>query len=661
MRVPIGVSKSPAGFVLLLFLLGCSDVTNADPDAGDGEPPGPMPDGAAAAPDPDPIDAAVRDEPAPMLDGVDDCANAPPIEGDYPAPGCRYDIAIPNLVVDVRPSCGAASDPPAGLRLTFPHRDPSRHMAVAWTTEAPTRVSEVRLGTDPDALDQVFRGHSFTYQTLDPRRVHEVHLCGLTPATTYYYQAGGEGGWSDVGSFATAPEDEAEPFTFAVLGDTRSIDFVMWHDALEQIATMGVDFLLFAGDAVVFGLAQEQWDDWFAAGQPYLASLPIIPANGNHDFIGVHWLAQFALPRNEENYSYRYGNTAIVAMTDTFVHEGGVIEGRARTFLDATLTDNALERMREAVHHFQEPDDLGSGSPRSPGLDGISKGLEQRHAPASGETLHAIERRLADSARRFVHDSSQCLVVLRIHEQTQIGHHVLDLCPVIEALPSNDGVGHIVFQELFFEDPGLCVGPIQNCDASEGNTLTTIRDQKVSNDELRFVPIVLGFVEADRGPTLAVRVETLLLSVSIVGDDRGGARENRLSRSIVLLELDHLRVGIILLEIQDVPNIGAAPRVDRLIGITHDAEIPMAGSKLADDSVLNAVGVLILVDEDVAIFVLIVLEDARVIAEKLRRQEQEIAEVEGLRIRQFPLIARIEPGYELLIEILRLIGCRRRQ
>ncbi len=351
MRVPIGVSKSPAGFVLLLFLLGCSDVTNADPDAGDGEPPGPMPDGAAAAPDPDPIDAAVRDEPAPMLDGVDDCANAPPIEGDYPAPGCRYDIAIPNLVVDVRPSCGAASDPPAGLRLTFPHRDPSRHMAVAWTTEAPTRVSEVRLGTDPDALDQVFRGHSFTYQTLDPRRVHEVHLCGLTPATTYYYQAGGEGGWSDVGSFATAPEDEAEPFTFAVLGDTRSIDFVMWHDALEQIATMGVDFLLFAGDAVVFGLAQEQWDDWFAAGQPYLASLPIIPANGNHDFIGVHWLAQFALPRNEENYSYRYGNTAIVAMTDTFVHEGGVIEGRARTFLDATLTDNADARWKMLLNH----------------------------------------------------------------------------------------------------------------------------------------------------------------------------------------------------------------------------------------------------------------------------------------------------------------------
>lgn len=339
LHAPGRTGKRSTLIVPILFLASCGADTGEV--AADGSEPGGAPDAgdARAA-----IDAAAAGAGA-------TCADAPPIEGDYAPPGCRYDVPRNALVADVRASCGAATSAPRGLHLTFPHADASRHVAVMWTTPSATRVSEVRLGTDPDALDQVFRGHSFTYPTLDGRVVHEVHLCGLEPATTYTYQAGGEGAWSEVASFTTAPEDEAEPFSFAVVADTRSDAFVMWHDVLEQIAAIGVDFLVFAGDAVPLGIVQGQWDQWFDAGQPYLASLPLVMVNGNHDVIGVHWLAQFALPRNEENYSYRYGNTAIVAMTDSFVHEGGVIEGRARTFLDATLTENADARWKLLTNH----------------------------------------------------------------------------------------------------------------------------------------------------------------------------------------------------------------------------------------------------------------------------------------------------------------------
>ena len=318
-----------------LLVLGCSD----------GEPALVAGAGDAAA---DPGGA----EPGPPLDHRARC-DAEPILGDYAAPGCGYDVPRPDQVLDVRPSCGevVAEDRPRGLHLTFPHEDPSRYVAVSWFTSAKSRMTEVRIGTDPEALDDVRRGHSFTYRGLEGRVVHEVHLCGLTPGTTYYYQAGGEGGWSDVGSFATAPAEPDASFTFAVIGDTRSLDQSMWHDALEQVAAQGVDFLLFAGDAVDIGLLQSQWDVWFDAGQPYLASLPIIPANGNHDTIGVHWLAQFAFPRNEVSFGYRYGNTAVVAMTDAFVQANDPVWGRSVDFLDEAFGSNADARWRVLVNH----------------------------------------------------------------------------------------------------------------------------------------------------------------------------------------------------------------------------------------------------------------------------------------------------------------------
>ncbi len=288
---------------------------------------------------------------APAIETSARCEPGSAIEEPYVPPGCAYLVDRAALLRDVRPSCGAATDEgPSGVHLTFPHPDPRHHVAVSWTTSDRTRVTEVQLGTKPEVLEAVHRGHSFSYPGLEGRVVHEVHLCGLEAATTYYYRAGGPGAWSEVASFVTAPADEG-PFAFAVVGDTRSVDFSLWRDALEQIAAEGVDLLLFAGDAVDLGLIQSQWDAWFEAGQPYLASLPLIPANGNHDLVGVHWFAQFALPRNEQNFSYRYGDTLLIAMTDTNVHEGGVIEGRARTFLEQTLTANADARWKIMVNH----------------------------------------------------------------------------------------------------------------------------------------------------------------------------------------------------------------------------------------------------------------------------------------------------------------------
>ena len=53
--------------------------------------------------------------------------------------------------------------------------------------------------------------------------MHEVHVCGLNPATTYYYQVGGGASgaevWSATQSFTTVPASGT--VTIGISGDAR--------------------------------------------------------------------------------------------------------------------------------------------------------------------------------------------------------------------------------------------------------------------------------------------------------------------------------------------------------------------------------------------------------------------------------------------------------
>ena len=83
-------------------------------------------------------------------------------------------------------------------------------------------------------------------------------------------------------------------------------------------------------------------------------------------------------------------------------------------------------------------------------------------------------------------------------------------------------------------------------------------------------------------------------------DDRVGGREDRLGRAVVLLELDHLRLGEVALEVEDVADVGVAEAVDRLVLVADDHQVAVLGGEQLQQPVLGVVGVLVLVDEDVA-------------------------------------------------------------
>ncbi len=136
------------------------------------------------------------------------------------------------------------------------------------------------------------------------------------------------------------------------------------------------------------------------------------------------------------------------------------------------------------------------------------------------------------------------------------------------------------------------------------------------------------------------RPQRLAETALILGDERRSGGEDVRRRAVVLLEADDLRPGEIALEAQDVADLGAAPGVDRLIVVADAAEIAMPLRQQPQPQILRDIGVLVLVDQDVAEAMLIVREDVGAGGENGEVVQQQIAEIGGVQRHQ-PLL--IEP------------------
>ena len=142
--------------------------------------------------------------------GTGGTGGAPPAEPFQPA-GCAFKVAPRPEYIDwssgstevgatpnirrVRLGLGGNVKPGAAGKA-----DPATTIGIAWQTDDGTLASEVTWGDSPDpsTWPAENRASGVTWLTpaglLNPNgdaRMHEVHICGLKPATTYHYRVGG--------------------------------------------------------------------------------------------------------------------------------------------------------------------------------------------------------------------------------------------------------------------------------------------------------------------------------------------------------------------------------------------------------------------------------------------------------------------------------------
>src|SRR5215203_4954890 len=149
-----------------------------------------------------------------------------------------------------------------------------------------------------------------------------------------------------------------------------------------------------------------------------------------------------------------------------------------------------------------------------------------------------------------------------------------------------------------------------------------------THDEICFFELVRAAEVPDELAPLTLRPEPLLLAALVLADDRRRRVENDLRRSVIALELDDLRLGEVVLEVEDIAQIRAAPAVDGLIGISDDSEVPMALRKPLDQVILRPVRVLVFVHHHEPELFGVLIPDVLHLVEQLDGLEEEIVEIE---------------------------------
>ena len=238
--------------------------------------------------------------------------------------------------------------------------DPRTSIVAQWrTVDDTTTASEIRYGLAPDQLTQKLAGIQFGYRPIGTTiyRIHQAHLCGLQPGTTYSYKVGsvdkaGVEHFSPVYSFHTAPDVVAHPDAEVVMGfvgDSRG-GYDVWGQLVAQIQQRTPDLMLFSGDATTIGLTQPEWEDFLGEAEPLFATVPVVLTNGNHEANAINFYSQFAMPGDQENFSFDYGFAHIFVANDT-PDDIGTLTGSTPAAIDADLTAHDAARWKLLMHH----------------------------------------------------------------------------------------------------------------------------------------------------------------------------------------------------------------------------------------------------------------------------------------------------------------------
>lgn len=249
------------------------------------------------------------------LEKIDPLADNRACEDPIVDPVAGYSTEKPALAAVHAETYGAAPTP-RHIHMSW-SSEPSSSQSILWQTDADTMASMVQYTAEGGTQEFAVGGSFLTSALPDDGRTHEVHLCGLKPGTRYSYRVGGEGAWSPEYSFTTAPEPGSSvKFSVGIAGDARDNQST-WGQLLSQMESHDPAFYLFSGDLVDLGVNMVEWEAWFDALAGVGEYKPVMTVHGNHEFLTRQYFGLFALPGNEQWYSFDYGQLHVVGLNDT--------------------------------------------------------------------------------------------------------------------------------------------------------------------------------------------------------------------------------------------------------------------------------------------------------------------------------------------------------
>ncbi|OPZ06053.1 MAG: hypothetical protein BWZ08_02360 [candidate division BRC1 bacterium ADurb.BinA292] len=148
--------------------------------------------------------------------------------------------------------------------------------------------------------------------------------------------------------------------------------------------------------------------------------------------------------------------------------------------------------------------------------------------------------------------------------------------------------------------------------------------------------------QRDRLPLAPVAPQFLAQALRVVRDDRAGRLQDRLRGAVILLQPDDLRARKAVGKLQQILNLRAAPGIDALVFVADHADVAVTFGEQPHQLELNGVGVLVLVDEDVAPALLVMPQHVEMRLKDVDDVQQQVVEVDRVVGQQPLLIAGVD-------------------
>ncbi len=255
--------------------------------------------------------------------------------------------------------------------------------------------------------------------------------------------------------------------------------------------------------------------------------------------------------------------------------------------------------------------------------------LDQWQPLVARQAVQLLQGGAADAAARCVEDALEGEIVGRLGDEPQIGERVADLLALVKTRSADHAIRQGQRDEALLELAGLEPGTHQDRDLAQRMVLA-LQGLDLVADPAR---LLLGVPQRAHDHLVAVAglgPQGLAEPASVVRDHPRRGAENARGRTIVFLEPDYRGAGEIGLEAQDVADLGAAPAVDRLVVVADAAQIAARLGQQSQPQILSDVGVLVLVNQQIAKAPVIVGEDFGVLCEEREVVQQKVAEIDGV-------------------------------
>ena len=316
----------------------------------------------------------------------------------------------------------------------------------------------------------------------------------------------------------------------------------------------------------------------------------------------------------------------VYLLADTAFHDDGMSQ-----HISILLFDSLFPSINKCLETFQFC--LRTLCQLESKYNRLSDDCPKRNVMQIGCFHYLTDSRVTKTSCGVVDDSTQRLLIIRISHYTEIGYDILDFLTLIEGQSAVNAVWYSILAHLLLKRTALRIRTIKDGKVTILSTLLSSDTLNVVAYDDSLLLVAIGGLQRE-SLALFVLAEDILANLSFVlANQRVSCLNDELRRTVVLLQFkEACALRVLLLEIEDIVDIGTSEAIDALRIVANHTYTTMLLCQLQHDSLLRIVRVLILVDQHIVESFYVLLTDILMLMKQQIGLHQQVVEIHGVSL-----------------------------